>query len=133
MALVFCFFERLGDKYFSCWYVQHMLPYGTGISLYAFIYIVFLICDCFYSFFFFYLKKSDIETPDRKGQWYQHLLTFFVIFYESNTQGTNFRMICLYVLRVYNVHSLYCIPCSPEMTHRGLQDLKQQVIIIDSH
>ena len=24
------FFERLGDEYFSWWYVQPMLPYGTG-------------------------------------------------------------------------------------------------------
>ena len=38
-------FERLGDEYFSWWYVQHLLPYDTGnsgititsISLYAFI------------------------------------------------------------------------------------------------
>ena len=30
MWLLFvCFFERLGDEYFSWWYVQHMLPYGT--------------------------------------------------------------------------------------------------------
>ena len=37
VALAFIFFERL-DEYFS-WYVQPMLPYGTGISLYAFIYV----------------------------------------------------------------------------------------------
>ena len=30
-------FERLGDDYFSWWYVQDMLPHGTGISFYAFI------------------------------------------------------------------------------------------------
>ena len=36
--LVFFFFlEQWGDEYFSWWYVQHMLTYGTGISLYAFI------------------------------------------------------------------------------------------------
>ena len=28
----FIFFERLGDEYFSWWYVQHMLPCGTGIN-----------------------------------------------------------------------------------------------------
>ena len=26
---------------------------------------------------------------DRNGQWYQHLLTLFAIFDESNTKGTN--------------------------------------------
>ena len=30
----------------------------------------------------------------------------------------------LYVLRLYNVRVLYCIPGSPEMTDRGLRDLK---------
>ena len=29
--LSFFLFERFGDEYFSWWYVQHMLPYGTGI------------------------------------------------------------------------------------------------------
>ena len=24
--------KRLGDEYFSWWYVQHMLPYGTGLK-----------------------------------------------------------------------------------------------------
>ena len=37
------FFEWLGDEYFIWWYVQHLLPYGIGIS----IYIVFVICNCF--------------------------------------------------------------------------------------
>ena len=39
-------FERLGDEYFRQWYVQRMLPYGTGISYKPtmhLIYIVFLI------------------------------------------------------------------------------------------
>ena len=35
VALVLVFFERLGDEYFSWWYEQRMLPYGTSISLYA--------------------------------------------------------------------------------------------------
>ena len=30
--------ERLGDEYFSLRYVQHILPHGTGIIMYAFIY-----------------------------------------------------------------------------------------------
>ena len=38
MVLVgFCLFEWFGDEFFSWWYVQHMLPHGTDISLYAFI------------------------------------------------------------------------------------------------
>ena len=37
MALVFVVFERLGGDYFSSWYVQHMLPYDTGISVNALI------------------------------------------------------------------------------------------------
>ena len=32
-----------------------------------------------------------------------------------------------YVLRLYNVHILYCIPGSPEMTCHGLRDLKQAI------
>ena len=36
LLFLFCFLEWLGDEYFS-WYTQHLLPYGTGISLYAFI------------------------------------------------------------------------------------------------
>ena len=41
---------------------------------------------------FYIFKKSGIETPDRNGQWYQHLLILFAILYESNTEGTNFRI-----------------------------------------
>ena len=34
----------------------------------------------------------------------------FAIFYESSTEGTNFRiMFSLYVLRLYTVHVLYCV------------------------
>ena len=54
MAVVGGFFERLGDAYFRWWYVQLMLSYDTGMSLYAFIYsilyilyIVYLIWDLF--------------------------------------------------------------------------------------
>ena len=39
ISISFCVcVERLGDEYFSWWYVQHMLPYGTGSgsSIYAF-------------------------------------------------------------------------------------------------
>ena len=44
----------------------------------------------FLSIFVFYFLKSGIETPDRKGQWFQHLLTLFAFFFnESNTKETN--------------------------------------------
>ena len=67
------------DYYYFSWLcVQHMLPYGTGISRLWFIYISFLICECA---FFYYFCKSDIETPDRNGQWYQHLLTWLAFFF----------------------------------------------------
>ena len=31
----------------------------------------------------------------------------------SNTEWTNFRIIYIFVLRLYNLHVLYCIPGSP--------------------
>ena len=34
-------FERLENEQFSWWYVQHMLPYSTGITLYALYHIQF--------------------------------------------------------------------------------------------
>ena len=37
----------------------------------------------------------------RNGQWYQHLQTLFAIFHESNTEGTNFRIMFKYVLVFY--------------------------------
>ena len=59
--LLFCFFERLGDKYFSWRYVQYMLPYGIGIyiafmhlygrpifNLRLFLSILFIICLIWY-------------------------------------------------------------------------------------
>ena len=52
---------------------------------------------------FYHFFKSGIETPDRNGQWYQYLLTLFAIFYESNTEGSNFQIMFIYVLRLYNV------------------------------
>ena len=65
-----------------------MLPYG----LHAFIYSIFnlrLLLSIRFSNFF----KSGIETLDRNGQRYQHLLTLIsFFFYESNTEGTNFHI-----------------------------------------
>ena len=47
--------------------------------------------------------------PDRNGQ-YQHVLTLFAIFYDSNTEGTNFGIMficftfvkCAYFVIVFN-------------------------------
>ena len=33
--------------------------------------------------------------PDRNGQWYQHFLTLFAIFYVSNIEGTNFQIMLI--------------------------------------
>ena len=45
-----------------------------------------------------------MEMPDQNGYWYQHLLTLFAIFYESNTRRTNFR-IMFYVC----IMCMFCI------------------------
>ena len=108
-------------------YVQHMLPYGT--SLYAFINL-FLICNCFCSFFYIYIYifffKSGIEMPDRNGLWYQHLLILLAIFYKSNTEEANFRIMfifyvyvmCMFwhVLYLYSTCARFELVKSPEVT-----------------
>ena len=62
----------------------------------------------------FYFCKSGIKMQDRKGQWYQHLLTLFAIFDESNTEGTTFwSMFDVYVM---------CMFCKgPQVTRCGWQ------------
>ena len=61
--LVFCFFERLGDEYFSWWSVQHMLLNGTGIySLYAFIEYFWF---AFVFSILFYKKKINLVLKSR--------------------------------------------------------------------
>ena len=100
VALVFFFlFERLGDEYCSQLYVEHMLPYGSGItiSLYALIVIQYFLFAIVFFYSCLYIFSSGIETPDRNGQWYQYLLPLFAMFYESNTEGTNFRMMLNFV------------------------------------
>ena len=61
----------------------------------------------FVYFIYIFKKKSGIETPDQNGQWFQHLLTLFAILYESNTEGSNFRIIfvCFYVY----ILCMFCI------------------------
>ena len=70
-------------------------------------YIVFLICN-FFVHSVLYFIKSGIEMPDWNGQWYQHLLTLFAIFYKSSTEGTDFQIMFKYVLLLSNVYVL-CI------------------------
>ena len=83
-----------------------MLPYGTGVSLYAFMYYFYFVIAFVHSFLYF--CYSGIKTPDQNGQRYQHLLTLFAIFYETNTEGTNFRI--MFVCFVYYAgFVLYCI------------------------
>ena len=67
-----------------------------------------LICDCFCPFLSIFFKSAS-ATQDRTGQWYQHLLTLFAIFYESNTEGTNFRIILCFTF-AYNMNVLQFIP-----------------------
>ena len=102
VALVF-FFERLGDEYFSWWYVQHMLPYDTGISLYSILY-----CDCFcpvFIIFIFYLVlKCQIKIVSGASISY-----YFAIFFTTAIpKGLTFGL-CLYILRLCNVHVLYSV------------------------
>ena len=76
---------------------------------------------------FFGNLVSGIETPDRNGQWYQHLLTLFAIFMRAIPKGLPFGL-CLYLLRL-NVMCMFCIVLnlctkfeivkSPEVTLNG--------------
>ena len=42
---------------------------------------------------------------DQNGQWYQRLLTLFAIFYKSNAEGTNFRImfVCCFLFFSFKV------------------------------
>ena len=73
--------------------------------------MVFLICDCFCPFFY---TKNLIwyETPDQNGQ---YLLTLLPCFYESNTEGTNFRIV--FVCFMLYIMCMFCE--SPEVTLCG--------------
>ena len=87
---------------------------------------MFLICDCFCHSFFTIFLTSGIETPDRNSQWYQHLLTLFGIFYESNTEGNNFwiMFICFTFLKcacfvLVSTSARFDFVKSPEVTQCG--------------
>ena len=69
MWLLICFlgfFERLGDEYFSRWYVQHILLYGT-LGIYIYIYSIFnlrlFLSILFYIFLILVLKRQT-ETAN---------------------------------------------------------------------
>ena len=68
-----------------------MLPYGTGISLYAFILLfnLRLLLSILFNIFFYLVLKRQTEMVN--GSWYQHLLTLLP-FFMSNTEWTNFRI-----------------------------------------
>ena len=70
----------------------HMALVLAFLHLYS-IFILRLFVSIFYQHFF-----SGFETSDRNGEWYQHLLTIYVLFYESNTEGTNIRMRMFYIV-----------------------------------
>ena len=78
--------------------------------------------------------------PDRNSQWYQHLLTLFAIFYESNTEGTNSFGLCWYVLPafvkyvglcrfciVFNFSAKFDFVKSPEVTLCGCLRYKPSI------
>ena len=64
----------------------------------------------FWRILFCYINKTyGIETPDRNGEWYQHLLILFAIYYESNTKGARFRIMLICFTFEKNMRVLYCI------------------------
>ena len=89
-----------------------MLPCGTAfMHLYGMFNLRLL-----FHFFFLQNLYTGIETPDRNGQWYQHLQTLlpFFIFMTAIQKRLTFGL-CLYVLCLCHVHVLYK-PCRPDMT-----------------
>ena len=77
-----------------------------ALVLYAFMHLYSIFnLRLFLSVLFLFLEIWYCNARPR----YQNLLTLFAIFYESKTEGTNFRIMFIHVLRLYNVHVLYCI------------------------
>ena len=72
MALAFWFFlfERLGDEYFSWWYVQHMHLFNSVFNLQLFLSIL------LYNLFYLVWKRQT-ETVNST----QHLLTSIAFFF----------------------------------------------------
>ena len=71
------------------------------MALVSAIYIVFLIK---YIFPFFYISCLNLvlkRQTEGSGQWYQHLLTLWVIFFKISTKGTNFWLLVSNVVYMY--------------------------------
>ena len=70
--------------------------------------------------FFCFLLKSGSETPDRNGQWYQHLLTLFAIFSRAIPKELTFGL-CLCFTFVYDVPVLRLYMAAPTgVRHYGV-------------
>ena len=74
----------VGGMFSMCCHMALLLPFMHLYSIFN--------LRLFLSILFYIKNKSDIETPDRNCQWYQHLQTLFAIFYESNSVWTNFGL-----------------------------------------
>ena len=80
------------------------------------IYIVFLICDCFCSCFFIFVKIWYWNARPKRAL-VQASPNFICFFYESNTEGTNFRImfiimfhviiLCMFCF-VFNLCKIWC-------------------------
>ena len=67
------------------------------------------------------------ETPERNGQWYQHLhilSAFFFFLREQYRKGLTFGL-CLDVLRLYNVCVFYCIAGCPTCVRIELEKSRE--------
>ena len=51
------------------------------------------------------------------------------VFYDSNTEGTNFFIIFLYVLRLYNGHVLYCVSDNPNAYYMLLNSVRFEQLV----
>ena len=69
--------------------VAFMHLYSIYYILYSIFHLQFVLSILVYIFF-----KSDIETPDPNGQWYQILLTLYAFFMRTVPKGLTFGL-CL--------------------------------------
>ena len=95
----------VGDMRSMCCHMALVLVFKNSRGIFNF--------RLFLSILFYIKTKTGIETSDQNGPLYQHLLPSFAMLSESNTEKTNIRIMFIYVVRLYNVHVLYCISCSP--------------------
>ena len=89
-VLCFYFRQTTAFHYFCPFIVVQVSELKKKLCAnYCYIIIYIFCADCFCPFFFiiFYTWYWNARP---NGQWYQHLLTLFAIFCESNTEGTYF-------------------------------------------